>query len=77
VFFQYSIATAGNGYTATADADLDGNGTSQAWGYAKPNAGARVAKKPTSACNQAQLSADNQVGPCDATGAAVMGQSEF
>ncbi len=77
VFFQYAIAVTGTGYTATADADLDGNNTSQAWGYAKPNAGARVTKKPSSNCSEGQLQADNQVGPCDATGAAVYGQSEF
>ena len=79
VFFQYAIAAAGQGYTATADADLDGNSTFQAWGYAKPNAGVRVARAASSVCAQDQLQAANQVGPCDASngGAAVYGQSEF
>ena len=77
VFFQYAISVTGTGYTAVADADLDGNGTMQAWGYAKPNAGARVAAPGSSVCVVAQLQADNQVGPCDAGGAGVYGQSEF
>ncbi len=77
VFFQYAIAVTGTGYTASADADLDGNSTPQAWGYAKPNAGTRVTKQTSSVCNEDELQADNQVGPCDATGSAVYGQSEF
>ena len=77
VFFQYAITTAGTGYTASATADLDGNGTNQSWAYAKPNAGARVAADAGANCTVADLSADNQVGPCDALGAAVFGQSEF
>ena len=79
VFFQYAIAVTGTGYTASADADLDANGTNQAWGYAKPNAGVRVpVVSASSNCNEATLSADNQVGPCDALAVPpVFGQSEF
>ena len=78
VFFQYAITAATGGYTASASADLDGNGTRQAWAYAKPNnAGARVTADSDANCTVANLSADNQVGPCDAGGSAVFGQSEF
>ena len=77
VFFNYGIGTdaAFTGYTASAEADLDGDLVVQQWGYAKPDsAGARVAGV---ACNAAGLAAITQVGPCDATGAAVFGQSVF
>ena len=80
VFFKYAVSTntAGQAYTATADADLDANTTIQAWGYAKPDAeGTRVDKHSDSACTQNNLAADNQVGPCDSGGSAVFGQSEF
>ncbi len=78
VFFQYAITAANGGYTASASADLDGNTTRQAWAYAKPdNADARVAADGDANCTVADLAADNQVGPCDAGGAAVFGQSEF
>jgi len=77
VFFQYAITVAGNGYTASADADLDGNGTSQAWGYAKPNAGTRVAAAAGSACAVATIGGDELVSPCDASAAGIFGQSEF
>jgi type IV pilus assembly protein PilA len=79
VFFSYAVAWPGvgtAGYTASAIADLDGNGTLQSWGYAKPNAGVRVASAHAS-CVVADLQSANQVGPCDALGAAVFGQSEF
>ena len=80
VFFEYAITTNNGGYTASASADLDGNGTRQAWAYAKPdNANNRVAADGASNCTVAQLSADTQVGPCDAliAGGGVFGQSEF
>jgi len=80
VFFSYAVAVGGNGYTASAVADIDGNLMQQAWAYAKPNAGVRVPADPAHAiCVVADLEADTQVGPCDgAPGAAmVFGQSEF
>jgi len=78
VFFQYAVTASNGGYTASASADLDGNSTRQAWAYAKPdNSSARVTADTESNCTVAELTADNQVGPCDATGAAVFGQSEF
>jgi len=79
VFFSYGIAAPnpGVGYTTSAAADLDGNGTPQAWGYAKPDGpNGRVASAHAS-CTVADLPSDNQVSPCDAGGAAVFGQSEF
>jgi type IV pilus assembly protein PilA len=76
VFFSYAVGIAGQGYTASAVADLDGNATLQAWGYAKPNAGVRVAAAHAE-CPVATLQSDTQVGPCDAGGAAIFGQSEF
>ena len=78
VFFSYGVAIAGQGYTASAVADLDGNTTLQAWGYAKPNAGARVPAVHAD-CGVATLQSDNQVGPCDAliAGGGVFGQAEF
>jgi type IV pilus assembly protein PilA len=81
VFFSYAVAVGGNGYTASAAADIDGNlMQQQAWAYAKPNAGVRVPADPAHAiCVVADLEADTQVGPCDGAPAAAMvfGQSEF
>ncbi|MCZ6782543.1 MAG: hypothetical protein O7G30_04450, partial [Proteobacteria bacterium] len=77
VFFNYGItinATA-TAYTASAEADLDADGAVQQWGYAKPDA-AGVAIDGL-ACPWAGLSAMTQVGPCDAAGLAVFGQSVF
>ncbi len=41
VFFNYEVVTSTNGtaYVAAAAADIDGNGTAQAWGYVHPAAG--------------------------------------
>ncbi len=80
VFFNYAVGVDANntGYTASAEADLDGNMTPQAWGYAKPDsAGVRVPAVPA-ACVVADLAAVTQVGPCDGGSATpVYGQSEF
>ena len=78
VFFSYAVSVLGNGYTASGVADIDGNTVPQAWGYAKPNAGVRVASAHAT-CVVADLEADTQVGPCDggALAAMVFGQSEF
>ncbi|MEE2663930.1 MAG: prepilin-type N-terminal cleavage/methylation domain-containing protein [Myxococcota bacterium] len=81
VFFQYAIAAANGGYTATALADLDADTTAQVWGYAKPQTtdGARVASAAHTTCVVGDLAADNQVGACDAdaTAGAKFGQSVF
>ena len=81
VFFQYGVAwTSGtpSAYTISATADIDGDGTSQSWGYVKPVAGttAGVVGVHTS-CIAAGVGASqnqlNTVGPCTATS----GQSVF
>jgi type IV pilus assembly protein PilA len=78
VYFVYSVASSdGTGMLVTADADIDANGTPQAWGYNKtPISGTPEAPAGASVCDQTQLVTivgDNQVGPCDQT----FGQSEF
>ena len=78
VFFNYGIGTdaAFTGYTASAEADLDGDAVVQQWGYTKLDAGGN---RPAGvACAQAGLDAENQVGPCDGgTANPVFGQSVF
>jgi type IV pilus assembly protein PilA len=81
VFFSYAVA--GNAapgshtaYTASAAADLDADAVLQAWGYAKPVAGVRTPAVHAE-CPVATLQSANQVGPCDALGAATFGQSVF
>jgi type IV pilus assembly protein PilA len=71
VFFQYAVAATGNGYTASALANLDNDATNQAWGYKKQNAGADVAAVHGD-CPAVYLT-EAQVGPC----AANFGQSIF
>jgi type IV pilus assembly protein PilA len=75
VYFNYGVATALNGYTATAGADIDADGTPQDWGYKKPNAGVDVASKNLGnggTCDETMLSVQ-VVGPC----ASNFGQSVF
>ena len=88
VFFNYEVAVNGTGtaYIASAGADIDGNGTDQAWGYVHPAPGAATAAGVTatlgtSPCVAAGLPPIvvgdpvriNTVGPCLAS----YGQSEF
>lgn len=35
VFFRYAVAVNGTDYTIDADADIDGDGTAQIWGYVR------------------------------------------
>jgi len=75
VYFNYGVAAAGSGFTATAGADIDADGTPQTWGYKKQNAGADVASKDLSKggnCTQGNLTPE-VVGPCEAS----HGQSVF
>ena len=74
VFFAYAAEADMNGYTTTAGADIDADGTWQAWGYKKLNAGADVAARATDGitCDESMLTAE-VVGPCDTT----FGQSVF
>ena len=78
VFFDYevTIGTA-NDYTATADADIDSNGTPQAWAYAQAAPAATAVTPANSVCAVAGLASLKQVGPCDATTGALFGNSEF
>lgn len=77
VFFQYAVASSGNMLSISAAADIDADGTNQAWGYVKPNgAGATIA--PVHAeCLDSGVGAGQSdlstVGPCDAP----FGQSVF
>ena len=75
VYFNYGVATSSNGYTASAGADIDADGTYQLWGYKKPNGTTDVAAKTLG--NSGQCAVANQqtqvVGPC----AANFGQSVF
>jgi len=82
VFFQYAVGIGGAGgssaFFATAEADIDGNGTSQFWGYDKPDGADASAAPNGHVCGN--LASKEQVGPCDspvAGGAGVFGQSEF
>jgi type IV pilus assembly protein PilA len=85
VYFQYEVVTsAGNtAYVAVAGADIDGNGTDQAWGYIHPAPGNNTADAssgidPTN-CKATGITANggtnvfNQVMPCKT----AFGQSEF
>ncbi len=84
VYFNYMVGIdaggVGTAFMASAEADIDANGTVQLWGYHRP-AGATNAAPGThsggGSCTVAGLGVSNQVGPCDASGAAVFGQSEF
>jgi type IV pilus assembly protein PilA len=67
VYFNYGVGIAGSGFTASAGADIDGNGTFQQWGYKKLNVAADVTPKnlggaPT-ACATTGLQPET-VGPC-------------
>jgi type IV pilus assembly protein PilA len=71
VFFNYAVAVSPNAFTASASADIDADGTYQAWGYKKGN----IAGKSHGAgltCLQAGLTPET-VGPC----APTYGQSIF
>ena len=78
VYFSYGVGsqTPFTTFLATATADINANGTRQAWGYMSAT-GAPIAPAH-SGTGCANLSALNQVGPCDGASAApVFGQSEF
>ena len=70
VFFNYSVAIAGNEYTAAAMADIDNNSTHQYWGYSTD--GSTAAKSNAASDCPGALSL-KVVGPCVATS----GQSVF
>jgi len=77
VYFNYGVAINANGYTASAAADIDADGTPQGWGYKKLNAGANVTAKTLTGgaggtCDVTALQTQ-VVGPC----APAFGQSVF
>ena len=67
VYFNYGVATGGVGFTASANADIDGDAASQQWGYKKLNVAADVAAKSLgltpATCAVASLVTET-VGPC-------------
>jgi len=83
VYFQYGVnlaAAGSNDYTADALADIDADGVTQNWGYARTtNAAAPTVTGPAGNCAgawdvvAASASLPNQVGPCDGNS----GQSVF
>ncbi len=82
VYFQYAVnwTTGSNDYTADALADIDADGTSQNWGYARTtNAATPVVTGLAGGCTgawdvgAATATLPNQVGPCDGNS----GQSVF
>jgi type IV pilus assembly protein PilA len=74
VYFSYGITTTADfvGYTVTAEADIDGDGTPQAWGYGKPDATPAIGNGKHATCAVGNLT-DNTVMACDGT----FGQSVF
>jgi len=78
VFFSYAVGSdvLGTGFFATAQADINANGTYQTWAYNK--LGASAAQMPiggghTCPVGGTGLQQNDQVGPCNS----VYGQSEF
>jgi type IV pilus assembly protein PilA len=75
VYFNYAVAIALNGYTATAGADIDADTFPQTWGYKKLNAGADVTAETNNnggTCDESMLQVQ-VVGPCEP----AFGQSVF
>jgi type IV pilus assembly protein PilA len=75
VYFQYGVSiagasSAGSEFWATANADIDANGTYQAWSYKK---GANVTAAITDMALTCAAVASEQVAACDST----FGQSVF
>jgi type IV pilus assembly protein PilA len=73
VFFNYEVVVLNAAYVANAGADIDGNGTDQAWGYVQPGIGAALAGSLGGENCSVTGSLLNQVVACDPT----YGQSEF
>jgi type IV pilus assembly protein PilA len=73
VFFNYEVVVLDAAYVANAGADIDGNGTDQAWGYVQPGTGVALAGSLGGENCSVTDSLSNQVVACDPT----YGQSEF
>jgi type IV pilus assembly protein PilA len=70
VYFNYSVATSGNSYTAAALANIDAAPGVQTWGYSTNGLAAKAHSEGT--CTASYLT-PKTVGPCDTTS----GQSVF
>jgi type IV pilus assembly protein PilA len=69
VYFVYGVAANSTGvaFTASADANIDGDAAFQNWGYRKAVSGAVIPSKSQTAagvCNFTGI-ADEEVGPCE------------
>ena len=79
VSFRYAVAVMAPDYTADAEADIDADGMSQRWGYARTTGNAAPTLAGALGCTGAWDAATsmanlpNQVGPCDGSS----GQSLF
>jgi type IV pilus assembly protein PilA len=77
VYFNYGVNTdvPGTGFFATAMADINANGTPQAWGYYKDPSTGTLAPMAGHTCGApgTGLATADQVGPCNSS----FGQSEF
>jgi type IV pilus assembly protein PilA len=75
VYFNYgttTITTVENGYNIGAQADIDGDGTNQVWGYIKPNTAGTVAAVSNGCSQGGGGLKDTTVGPCTAgSGASI------
>ena len=69
VFFIYGVAanSTGQAFTATADANIDGDASFQNWGYRKAVSGTVVASKNQTSAGVCQFNmlANETVGPCE------------
>jgi type IV pilus assembly protein PilA len=80
VFFQYGVATntaTPLAYTADSQADIDGDGTAQVWGYRHADPSGTAISDNQLGCTDVQVGSSsgvlNTVGPCGAN----YGQSVF
>ena len=68
VYFVYGVAANATGvaFTASADADIDGDASFQNWGYRKAVSGAVIPSKAQTAVGVCAFTgiADEEVGPC-------------
>ena len=73
VYFNYSVDTSGNNYTAAAVANIDASGNGQTWGYTTSKTlAAKAHARGTCDVTNAKVIVKT-VGPCDS----VSGQSVF
>ena len=74
VYFNYSVDTSGNNFTAAAVANIDASGNGQTWGYTTSKTlAAKAHGASLGQCDPTALGAAEVVGRCDT----VSGQSVF